>query len=275
MSLIQLLVGIVIGVFVTLIAVQMYFVVRDKYGTVITKMDSNSKALMLSQALRTAIDDAMVPSPHGFWPWQNKALRIPGQSFNPLLYPPIYAASSIDNFTPYNHVSGTDLLLVQGVIAHGGTTSGVSANDTTIPTTLSISDNDYVLLSDQDNHQLMRANSDSTGAQVSVLQGPSIDFATDSFVGHYQTLIFYLRQDGSQTDLFVNIDDASAGQEVIEDVDDFQVEYYMNGTWQSVQNASVSGYVNSWYKSVQAIRVKYQIENKNYSVVLVLKANSL
>lgn len=99
-SLIQVLIGIAVGAFVLVIAAEMYFTIRQSYTRTVSTLVTNTQASVAAQALRNFVDQATSESPFGLWPWQQVDLRIPSSSFNPLLYPPIYAATSLNFYSP-------------------------------------------------------------------------------------------------------------------------------------------------------------------------------
>ncbi|MBK2123828.1 hypothetical protein [Fangia hongkongensis] len=276
-TLIQLLVGLAVAAFVILMVERMYFVLRAKYYNNVSALEENTKALELSQAIRSSIDDATTPSSFGMWPWQIKTLRVPGESFNPLNYPPVYAATSLTNLNLSSQVSGTDILLIQGVLASETTTSVIMSSSTSvnIPTNMSIGSSDYVLLADDSGYELMKSASNSTGSSVTVTQGPSRDFAIGSYLAHYQTLVFYLYQDGADEDVYLLTDNAASGDELLQKIEDFQIEYYLNGAWSAVSSETTSGYVDSWYKEVKGIRVSYSVNGKAYTAIVAIKQNNL
>ncbi len=274
-TLIQLLVGLAVAAFVILMVERMYFVLRAKYYNNVSALEENTKALELSQAIRSSVDDATTPSSFGMWPWQIKTLRVPGESFNPLNYPPVYAATSLTNLNLSSQVSGTDILLIQGVLASESLTEDLTAGETGIDTSLSIGSSDYVLLADDSGYELMKSASSSTGSSVTVTQGPSRPFAIGSYLAHYQTLVFYLYQDGADEDVYLLTDNAASGDELLQKIEDFQIEYYLNGAWSAVSSEATSGYVDSWYKEVKGIRVSYSINSKAYTAIVAIKQNNL
>ena len=58
-------------------------------------------------------------------------------------------------------------------------------------------------------------------------------------------------------------------------IEDFQIEYYLNGAWSAVSSEATSGYVDSWYKEVKGIRVSYSINSKAYTAIVAIKQNNL
>ena len=274
-TLIQLLIGLMITAFVMLVIERMYFVIRTKYNANITAIEANTKALQVSQALRTAIDEAGILSPFGIWPWQSKTLGIPEQSFNPMNYPPIYAATALTNLEPASRVSGSDVLLVQSVLSDEITTSVIGASTTDIPTALDISSGDYLLLGNAHNYTLMETSGNSTGSQVNVVQEPGFSFPIGSFLAHYQSLLFYLRQDNDEKDIYIMTDNQNSGQELVQKVDDFQIDYYADGAWHAVADETTAGYVNLWYKAVKAVRIHYAIDGQAYHIIIAIKAHNL
>lgn len=272
LSLVQLLVGLAVGAFVILISTQMYFVIREKYQGTVNSMQENTTGLTVSYVIRNAVDHAGFSLTFGTWPWQRKTLRIPGATFNPLVYPPIYAAGSINGFTPNAQVPGTDLLLIQHMINTEITTQLISKNNeaTTIPTTFDVMPNDFLLLANQQHAELMK----TTNNPNTVAQGPSIDFKSGSILGHYRTTIFYLRQNDDNRSLFINIDGAARGEEIVNNIDNFEIEYYAGTTWQRVLQSGNTNYINAWHKEVKGIRLNYTVNNRAYQITIAIKANS-
>lgn len=273
LSLVQLLIGLAVGAFVVVMSAQMYFVIRNKYRITVTSMHNNTKVRMVSYAIRNAVDSATLSLAFGTWPWQTKTLRIPGATFNPLDYPPTYAAGSINGFTPNAQVVGTDILLIQRMINTEIITQLIPENNgaTTIPTALNVMQNDFLLLANQQHYELMK----TTDRSGTVSQGPSVNFSIGSLLGHYRTIIFYLRQnDANIRSLHINVDDARGGEELITNIDDFKIEHYINGGWQRVPSNGDASYITSWYRAVKGIRLNYTINNQAHQISIAIKANS-
>ncbi|WP_116963505.1 PilW family protein [Fastidiosibacter lacustris] len=272
-SLIQVLIGISVGAFVLVIAAEMYFTVRNSYTRTVTQMTDNTRANLVSQVIRNTIDKATSLSPFGIWPWQQVDVRT--LSFNPLVYPPIYAATLLNFYNPPNQVLGTHILMLQSMVSSQFTTSGINQGDNPIPTTLAIGKNDFVLLADQAGYQVMKATANASGSLVSVEQGPARSYAINSFLAQYHVYIFYLRELNGVRSLMLNVDGESKSDEVIRNVEDFQIRYFINGAWRNIDNEGTPGYLNSWYKETKGIEIQYQINAQQYTLIIALKPNLL
>ncbi|MDA0911606.1 MAG: hypothetical protein O2809_08675 [Proteobacteria bacterium] len=274
-SLIQILVGIAIAAFILVMAGEMYFTVRHSYTRTVTQLVDNTEASVVAQTFRNLVDQSTSPSPYGLWPWQQVDLRVTSSTFNPLSYPPIYAASSLSFFAPSNHVAGTDFLMLQGVIS-SESSGAISASELpiNITTGLDIGNNDYVLLADQAGYQVMKATADASGGSVPVEKGPARNYAAGSFLAQYHVYILYLRDQGGVKSLMINID-ADDTEELIDDVDDLQIRYYANGVWTDVQADGTANYLEPWYKAVKGIEIRYTVSGQVYTILIALKANVL
>ncbi|WP_440994021.1 PulJ/GspJ family protein [Cysteiniphilum litorale] len=275
-SLIQMLVGIAVAAFVLVIAGEMYYTVRHSYTRTVTQLVDNTEASVVAQAFRNLVDQSTSPSPYGLWPWQQVDLRVTSSTFNPLSYPPVYAATSLNFYAPPNHVAGTDILMLQGVVS-SDLSGAISASDSpvNITTGLKIGDNDYILLADQTGYQVMKATADASGSSVPVEQGPARSYAAGSFLAQYHVYILYLRDQGGVKSLMINVDNAGSSQELIANVDDLQIRYYANGAWNNVQADGTANYLEPWYKAVKGIEISYTVSGKSYTILIALKANVL
>ncbi|GGG08231.1 MULTISPECIES: PulJ/GspJ family protein [Cysteiniphilum] len=275
-SLIQMLVGIAVAAFVLVIAGEMYYTVRHSYTRTVTQLVDNTEASVVAQAFRNLVDQSTSPSPYGLWPWQQVDLRVTSSTFNPLSYPPVYAATSLNFYAPPNHVAGTDILMLQGVVSSelSGAISA-SSSPVNITTGLKIGNNDYILLADQTGYQVMKATADASGSSVPVEQGPARSYAAGSFLAQYHVYILYLREQSGVKSLMINIDNAGSSQELIANVDDLQIRYYANGVWNNVQADGTPNYLEPWYKAVKGIEIRYTVSGQVYTILIALKANVL
>ena len=276
-SLIQVLVGIAIGAFILVIAGEMYYTVRHSYTRTVATLVNNTQASVVSQALRNLVDQATSPSPYGLWPWQQVDLRTPSSTFNPLNYPSIYAATTLSFYTPPNQVIGTDILMLQGVVASELTSILISTESgpTNIPTTLNIGANDFVLLANKSGYQVMKATAAASGGFVPVEQGVARSYNVGSFLAQYHVYILYLRELSGVRSLMLNLDNSGASSELIEDITDFQIRYFENGAWNDVGADGNPIYLNSWYKAIKGIEVRYTMDNIQYTMLIALKPNLL
>ncbi|WHN65634.1 hypothetical protein [Cysteiniphilum sp. QT6929] len=275
-SLIQMLVGIAVAAFVLVIAGEMYYTVRHSYTRTVTQLVDNTEASVVAQAFRNLVDQSTSPSPYGLWPWQQVDLRVTSSTFNPLSYPPVYAATSLNFYAPPNHVAGTDILMLQGVVSSelSGAISA-SSSPVNITTGLKIGNNDYILLADQTGYQVMKATADASVGSVPVEQGPARSYAQGSFLAQYHVYILYLREVSGVKSLMLNIDNGNSSQELIQNVDDLQIRYYANGVWNNVQADGTANYLEPWYKAVKGIEISYTVSGKSYTILIALKANVL
>ncbi|WP_440615512.1 hypothetical protein [Cysteiniphilum sp. 6C5] len=273
-SLIQVLIGIAVAAFVLVMAGEMYYTVRHSYTRTVTQLVDNTKASVVAQTFRNLVDQSTSPSPYGLWPWQQVDLRVTSSTFNPLSYPPVYAASSLSFFAPSNHAPGTDFLMLQGVVSSelSGAISA-SASPMNITTGLDIGNNDYILLADGAGYQVMKATADASGGSVPVEEGPARSYAQDSFLAQYHVYILYLREQSGVKSLMINIDNAGSSQELIDNVDDLQILYYANGVWEEVDGAPNDREL--WYKAVKGIEIRYTVSGQSYEIYIALKANIL
>ncbi len=261
----------------------MYFTIRQSYTRTVSTLVTNTQASVVAQALRNFVDQAGSSLPYGLWPWQQVDLRTPSSSFNPLLYPPIYAASSLAFFNPGNHANGTDFLMVQGVVVNQLATNSISASDgqANITTTLEIGNKDYVLLADRSGYQVMKATAAASGGIVSVEQGPARNYGTESFLAESHVYILYLREVSGVRSLMINIDEertpqgAISSDELIQNIDNFQIRYYFNGSWNDVIADGNAAYLNLWYKAVKGIEITYTINKNPHTMRIALKSNIL
>ncbi|WP_119328596.1 PulJ/GspJ family protein [Cysteiniphilum halobium] len=285
-SLIQVLVGIAVAAFVLVMAGEMYYTVRHSYTRTVTQLVDNTEASVVAQTFRNLVDQSTSPSPYGLWPWQQVDLRPPApepdppppnQTFNPLSYPPVYAATSLNFYAPPSHVAGTDILMLQGVVDSEFTTASIAASDSpmNITTELNIGNDDYILLADQAGYQVMKATADASGGSVPVEQGPARSYAAGSFLAQYHVYILYLREVSGVRSLMINVDDAGNSQELIDNVDDLQIRYYVNGVWNHVQADGTVDYLELWYKAVKGIEISYTVSGQVYTILIALKANVL
>lgn len=274
-SLIQVLVGIAVAAFVLVMAGEMYYTVRHSYTRTVTELVDNTEASFVAQTFRNLVDQSTSPSPYGLWPWQQVDLRVTSSTFNPLSYPPIYAATSLSFYSPPNHVAGTDILMLQGVVSSepSGAISA-SASPINITTGLDIGNNDYVLLADQTGYQVMKATANASGGSVPVEQGPARSYDAGSFLAQYHVYILYLREQSGVKSLMINVD-ADNTQELIDNVDDLQIRYYVNGVWNDVQADGIANYLEPWYKAVKGIEISYTVSGQVYTILVALKANVL
>ncbi|WP_151194103.1 hypothetical protein [Cysteiniphilum sp. JM-1] len=275
-SLIQILVGIAVAAFVLVMAGEMYYTVRHSYTRTVTQLVDNTEASVVAQTFRNLVDQSTSPSPYGLWPWQQVDLRVTSSTFNPLSYPPVYAASSLNFYAPPNHVAGTDILMLQGVVSSELSSAiSASASPMNITTGLNIGNDDYILLADQTGYQVMKATANASGGSVPVEQGPARSYAADSFLAQYHVYILYLRDQGGVKSLMINVDNAGSSQELIDNVDDLQIRYYVNGVWNNVQADGTANYLEPWYKAVKGIEVRYTVSGQVYTILIALKANVL
>ncbi|WP_192484404.1 MULTISPECIES: type II secretion system protein J [Cysteiniphilum] len=283
-SLIQVLVGIAVAAFVLVMAGEMYYTVRHSYTRTVTELVDNTEASIVAQTFRNLVDQSTSPSLYGLWPWQQVELRVPSLIYNPLSYPPVYAASSLSFFAPSNHVTGTDFLMLQGVISSELSPEAIAASDfpVNITTGLNIGNDDYILLADQTGYQVMKANANATVSDpgppieysVPVEQGPARSYATGSFLAQYHVYILYLREVSGVRSLMINVD-ADNTQELIANVDDLQIRYYVDGVWNNVQADGAANYLELWYKAVKGIEIRYTVSGQVYTILIALKANVL
>lgn len=297
-SLIQILVGIAVAAFVLVMAGEMYYTVRHSYTRTVTQLVDNTEASVVAQTFRNLVDQSTSPSLYGLWPWQQVEFRVPSLIYNPLSYPPVYAASSLNFYAPPSHVVGTDILMLQGITSHEllsqdanpdtnnhtvsvENSKCVVSNPYALTNTLTAATGDYILLSDSMGHTLMRLSHNST---ATVQQGPSRTYRAGSFLGVYKVYIIYLRETGGVRSLMLNTDyynvpecpnHVTSSQEIAQNVTDLQIRYYANAAWSDVQADGTPNYLEPWYKAVKGIEIRYTVSGQVYTILIALKANVL
>lgn len=285
MTLIQLMVGMSLCLFVTAVGLKLYVLVSHHYAKTMDRLDQSTRSELVAQVFRRAIAEAGFAAPSGFWPWQLKYIAVPGQSFNALDYAPVYAADSISGISLNDRVSGSSVLMVQGAYASELTASAIPATVNELETALDIGKKDYLILIDTDAAVLCYSDEGSHSGVADLANAPGVAFAAGSYIGQYYLHIFYLR-DTKKTDvngepiysLYLYNYNVSGGntQELIRGISQFNIRYFsaFDQVWHELLPAGDDN-IASWYKAVEGLAFDYTIDGTDYTVIISIKDHVL
>ena len=292
--LVQLLVGIAIGVFTVTMSVALYFDIMRQYTKTINKFVYTTNVGIVQQLFKTSINQSGLPGGFALGQWVEGTIQPNGIApINIFNYAPIYATSQMANADlTSGKTANTDVLMVQGINRYMTTNDPIAAADTQIDIGFAVRANRLLMLMTPSlaSASLVATSSDENNGTVELQSAPNHDFPVDSFLGRYYLNVYYIAPTGEQDNQGNAIDalyerhifGTSANLQqtypIINHVSDMQIQYYTDdGGWQAVQADNDQAYRNQWYRLVKGLRITVTMDrgdgSENFDIVIPIRRN--